>query len=546
MKTLVKVVTVILLTGLVLAGCGPSTPERVEVEAPVEVEVTRVVEKEGETVIEQVLVTATPAPVMEPDKVTIWSPCGAETVADWEFDPILQAVEQATNTEIEMVNVDWGAFVDQVNAGAASGKVPDIIGIIGPEQRGTLEQWAADGVIAPFEGEVAEAAPNLLAEYEADPTLVETMIDGKIYFQPIGWETGLYPNMGLLHVRKDLLDKYGLEPPDTFEQYFEYLETCQDNGDGRGVVFGGSGGVGPAINAFAGAYGAPMRGWVKAGDGYEYWAIQPGVKQGLLLFHEMVDRGLVDPGAWEMTGDEDRAAYVSGDACSIIMNGGGHTGRIQNDMALVDESFQEWMLPAPDVGAGSRGYTSEEMFWGTSQLGGLDSNNPVAAARVINYLISEEGYKLTTVGIEGRDHEVVDGEIVMLDQRIKDGFPTEAGDTGAHPLATCIVSWQPQEWQNWALLYGKDQAYKAWFYQMWEDQGKYQIPTYGLLSTSPLWNEFQATSNDLVNIAFLEAVLAGSEDETAARFDQFVDEWLAAGGADAQAEMSQVLSELYD
>lgn len=540
MKTLYKIMVLILLLSLLITSCTPAaTP------TPETIIITKVVEKEGQTVIETVEITSTPVPQVKPDKVTIWSPCGAETVADWNYDPILQAVEQATNTDIEMVNVDWGGFMDQLNAGFASGQAPDIIGIVGPDQRGTLEKWAAEGAIAPFEGAVAEAAPNVLAEYQNDPSLAEMKIDGKIYFQPVGWGNGTYPNMGIIHVRKDLLDKYNMQPPDTFEQYFDYVKTCQQNGDGKGIVFGGETGVGPAINAFAGAFGAPMRGWVKKDSGYEYWATQDGVKQGLLLFRQMVAEGLVDPAVWEMSGDNARAQYVSGGACSYIFNGGGHTGRIQNDMTLVNPSFQEWILPALDAGKGFRGYTSEEMFWGTSQLGGLKTNNPTAAARVINFLISEEGYKLTAVGIEGRDYEVQDGNIVLLPQRIKDGFPTEAGDTGAHPLASCIVSWVPQEWQNWQLMYGKDQAYKDWFEQMWANQGKYQIPTYGLLTTSPLWNDFQATSNDLVNIAFLEIVKATSADAAAARFDQFVKDWLAAGGQAAQNEMSQTLSELY-
>jgi len=517
-----------------------------------EVEVTRIVEKEGETIVEQVVVTATPAPAAEippasePDQVTIWMPCGAETVPDWDYDPILQAVEQATNTEIEIVSVDWGPYVDQLNAAAASGELPDIIGVVGPDQHSTVVRWANEGVLAPYEGDVAAAAPNVLAQYEANLALREMNIDGKIYFQPVGWGTGYYPNGGLIHVRKDLLDKYGIEPPDTFEQYFEFLRTCKENGDGSGVVFAGTLGVQQFINPFVGAYGAPVRGWVKKGNDYEFWAIQPGVKDGLLLFREMLNRGLADPGIWETTDDMTRSAYVAGDACSAIFWGGGHIGRIQNDMALVNESFKEWMLPAPDAGAGSQGYTSEEMFWGTSQLGGMEGNNPVAAARVINYLISDEGYKLTAIGIEGRDYEVVDGEMVMLDQRTKDGFPIEAGHTGAHPLATCIVSWVPQELQNWALLYGKDQAYKDWFDQMWNNQGMYQTPTYGLLTTTPLWTDLQATSNELVTRAFLEIVKAPSEEEATALFDKFVQDWLAAGGADAQDEMSQTLSELYD
>ena len=130
---------------------------------------------------------------------------------------------------------------------------------------------------------------------------------------------------------------------------------------------------------------------------------------------------------------------------------------------------------------------------------------------------------------------------MLQDQRTKDGFPTEAGDTGAHPLASCIVSWVPQSWQNWQLLYGTDSAYKEWFEQLWANQGLHQIDSYGQLTTTPLWNDFQPTSNDLVARTFLEVVNASSGDEAAVIFDQFVIDWLAAGGEAAQAEMSDTL-----
>ena len=152
---------------------------------------------------------------------------------------------------------------------------------------------------------------------------------------------------------------------------------------------------------------------------------------------------------------------------------------------------------------------------------------------------------MTTIGIEGRDYEMVDGEIVLLDQRTKDGFPITPTDTGAHPLASCVVSWVPQEWQNWQLLYGNDAAFKDWFAQMWEQQGLYQIPTYGSLTLTPMWGDYLGTSNDLVNIAFVEVVKAASEEDAKTRFDQFVAEWLAAGGDEAQDEMSSKLVELY-
>jgi hypothetical protein len=101
------------------------------------------------------------------------------------------------------------------------------------------------------------------------------------------------------------------------------------------------------------------------------------------------------------------------------------------------------------------------------------------------------------------------------------------------------------KWQNWQLLYGKDDAFVKWYDQMMANQGQYQIPTYGTIVTSPKWNEFQATSNDLINMAFAEIVQAKSDDEASKRYDQFVQDWLSSGGTDAQADMSQTLTNLY-
>ena len=193
------------------------------------------------------------------DKVVIWSPGDNGPVKDWNADPILAEVEKATNTDIEMVKIGWDVYTDQINAAIASGKVPDIIGVIDHNNRTLLSQFIKDGVIAPIEGDVAAAAPNIVAEYEQNPSLTELKVDEKIYFQPISWGTGNEPNMGLIHIRKDLLDKYGMAAPETFDDYFKFLQACKDDGS-TGVIFSANEGVGAAINAFTGAHGLPMRG----------------------------------------------------------------------------------------------------------------------------------------------------------------------------------------------------------------------------------------------------------------------------------------------
>lgn len=487
----------------------------------------------------------TPAVAQDGESIRIWSPGDNGSVADWSQDPILQAVQEATGVSIEITKIGGDTYQDQVNAAIASGDLPDVIATIDHGQNSLISQWVRDGVVTPYDGEAS--APNVTAQYAGNPTLDELKIDGQIYMKPVSWGDGNEPNAGLLHIRKDLLDAYGLEPPDTFEQYFEYLRAAQADGL-EGVVFagGGTGGLGAAINAFAGAHGLPFGGWVAVDGGYQHASIQPGMRDALILFRQMVAEGLVDVSSFEIANaDQSRDRYVSGATASYIFNGGGHIGRIQNDMTLANPAFIEHLLPALDAGAGSRGYMSEPMFYGGTFLGNLDGTNPAAAARVVDYLSSEEGYRLTAIGVEGIDYEEVEGEITLLPARAERGFPVTAGDTGAHPLASAIVSWVPLEWQEFSLLYGKPAEFQAWFAEMRANQVQYQVESIGLLTTSPLWTDFQATGSELQARAFLDIVQSGSDDDATAAFDQFVGDWNGAGGEAAQAEMSEVLTGIY-
>ena len=209
--------------------------------------------------------------------MVIWSPGDNGTVKDWNTDPLLAEVEKATNTDIQIERIGWDVYTDRINAAFASGQVPDIITTIDHSNKTLIAQMISDGIVAPFEGELATALPNVLAEYEANPSLAELTYDGQIYMKPVSWGVGNYPNFGLLHVRKDILDTLGLDAPETFDDFFAYVRACKDTGL-EGVVFsaGGDGGLGGLVNAFAGAYGLPYGGWVKTDDGFQ----RPAFNQG--------------------------------------------------------------------------------------------------------------------------------------------------------------------------------------------------------------------------------------------------------------------------
>ena len=107
------------------------------------------------------------------------------------------------------------------------------------------------------------------------------------------------------------------------------------------------------------------------------------MKDALLLFRKMVADGLVDPQSWEMqNGDDARNKFVAGETCALIFNGGGHIGRIQNDMDLAGQGAQEWLLPAPvlEPGSTTRGYTTEPRFWSGTFITQLPGNNPMRSS----------------------------------------------------------------------------------------------------------------------------------------------------------------------
>jgi putative aldouronate transport system substrate-binding protein len=493
--------------------------------------------------------TATNPPVAStPDKVVIWARGDNANIKDWKQDRVIMAIEKATNTDIEVVTVPWDSFVDRLNASLATGVVPDIIGILNQrDDRNLIEKMAQDGVIAPYEGEVATAAPNILARYSTDPSLVEVKINNKIYMDPIIWGNKVVPDFGAIYVRQDILDKLKLNAPETFDDYFAYLKACMKDSGSQGVLLENS--IDQSMSSFLGAYGLPWTGWAKKPDNtYGYWAVQPGVKDALLLFRTMVADGLVDPIFWEKGPNDDDVTgrYASGADCSIIMNGGGNISWLQKSSNLAGKGVRNLLLPALRANSDLRGYTAQPMWESVALIGNLKGNNPVAAARILNYAASDEGAVLLQYGVEGIDWQKTNGKVEPLPARATEGgFPTDLKSLSSHRIAQDIGYWSVPALRPYIQAYGEGDAFAAWNNQMTENQRKYTIQSYGFNATSDLWTKFQPTSTELMTRAFTEIVKSSSDADAAAKFDQFVKDWMSQGGQDAATQMNTVLSAIY-
>ncbi len=220
------------------------------------------------------------------------------------------------------------------------------------------------------------------------PAIVENnTVDGRLVGIP--WFT----DAGLLYYRTDLLEKYDLDPPQTWDDLEEAAQIIQDgeradgNPDFWGFVWQG--------NAYEGLTCDALE-WIASNDGGTI--ISP---EGVITINnpnaiEIVDRaagwvGTISPeGVTTMAEEESRAVWHSGNA-AFMRNWPYAYATSMADDSPVKGLFDVSPLPAGRSGSGAATLGGWQLA--VSQY----SNNPEVAADVALFMASEEGQKYRAV-----------------------------------------------------------------------------------------------------------------------------------------------------
>ncbi|MGC9348836.1 MAG: extracellular solute-binding protein, partial [Anaerolineae bacterium] len=213
----------------VLSACSQPTPEVITVVETVE----KVVEKEGETIIEkeevEVVVTATPEPAASPYDENA-------PIEVWVDSTRLEAMDMWAELypdKADLVNVsqyDRGAFPNQVlffnNVGEGW---PDVI-FAEPRYVSQLAD-AAHNFPADLRPWVAQEVIDNFIPGSLDPCI----IDGKIYCLRNDLA------QGILYYNVPLMEEYGYEVPETWDEYVAIGEDIAANG--HDLIIGAMGDV---------------------------------------------------------------------------------------------------------------------------------------------------------------------------------------------------------------------------------------------------------------------------------------------------------------
>lgn len=349
----------------------------------------------------------------EPVKLTMWSSFKCEDQVDNPGDTAFyQTIEEACNVELEFV--DSTGSTEALSVLIGTNTLPDLVYCMGSEIAGGIQSLLSGGAIVPMNELMDQGwMPNFSAMLENDPELAEAAQNSDGQYAWAGdYKTpdGVSYTEGYM-IRQDWLDELGLEAPKTVADMEEVLLAFKEKYGALGMAFSWN-----SKNSLATAWGVG-EGFYLDGDVVKYGYYEDVYKEFLTLANRWVDLGIMDPDTFSQDQDTFWSKMATGKYGFVYGFRGGDFNKINT---FEDEASRNWVpIAFPTLVEGEEYQFNKTAARYTDNRGIFVSSNcenQEAAARVIDYLFSEEGQELHTWGVEGESFEVVNGEKVYTDK----------------------------------------------------------------------------------------------------------------------------------
>ena len=388
-----------------MTGCGKETNESVESQSTVNSVVSNS--------------TSESTPVVEPEepvKLTIWSSFTCEGQVDNPGDTAFyQEIEKACNVEFEFIDSTGGAETLSILIG--TNMLPDLVYCRGKEISGGIQSLLEAGTIVSMNELMDQGwLPNFSTMLENDPELAKMAQNSNGQY---AWAASyIAPGAGDFTegymIRQDWLDELGLKAPETIAEMEEVLLAFKEKYGALGLAFSWKSLVKSSLVT---AWGVADDFYLD-GDVVKYGPYEDAYKEFLTLANRWIDLGIMDPDTFTQDNNTFWSKMASGKYGLVYGYRGGDFGKV---VTFEDEAARNWVPIAFPVLVEGEEYPfnysiasrySESMGFFVPEK----CENKEAAARVIDYMFSEEGTNLQLWGIEGESYEVVNGEKVYTEK----------------------------------------------------------------------------------------------------------------------------------
>lgn len=293
-----------------------------------------------------------------------WEP----ELPDGEFRALIDAFEEENpGITVDLVSGPYASTKEQLFAGAASGTMPDVVGLDGA----WVSDFAEQGVIADLTPLLEEAG------FDDGQLVSQVKVDDSTYMVPV--VNFVYP----MFTNDDLLARAGVEaPPETRSEFADAAKSISDlDGDAAGWVLPLS------LEAPNGVQNDVMS-WAWASGGTMLKDGQPDltnadVTSAVDFIGGMWDDGVIAPGSFTMK-EQDKVEEFTNGRVGMMIDSLAHINLIRETNP--DLAFSISAVPAADGYTGERGIPYASWGIGIAE----NSENKDAAAKLVSFLMGEE------------------------------------------------------------------------------------------------------------------------------------------------------------
>jgi putative aldouronate transport system substrate-binding protein len=396
-------VSLVVLSALLLSACGTATPA-----APTAVQATA----------EPTAIPPTAEPTeIQPVTLSLWAAGRVSEAndppADWVVYGILKEKLKIT---LDLVVMKGGNddMNQKINTAAAANDLPDLFFV-------NRDAWYAlvqQGMIAQVD-DLLPLMPTRTETHYSDPNRNRLVtIDGKMYGLP---DPGQIPTTDGLVIRKDWLDKLGLQMPKTVDELIAVAKAFTENdpdGNGKNDTYGfgaypemagvPENGLGRRFDYIMGAFGVSGV-WDVTQDGFGLNVRKPGFLEALKVARQINVDGLVTPDWPTLKKDDFRAKWKQGQWGIMRENFAALSTKANYKDFDANNPTGEWVvLPPPTGPAGlsSEGLSNQSArIYAVSQKA-IDEGKGPAIARFLEWTAQDEGYYLLGFGVEGENYKL--------------------------------------------------------------------------------------------------------------------------------------------
>lgn len=428
----------ILISSVALTGCGGSNEEASNNGSDT------VVNEDGDEVTE----------------LTVHGMYGDSFIGDYSL-PVTEEIQKEAG--VKLVNTVAPSTTNEDQAWTLMMSVPDQMpDILTNSSIQKIEKLGMDGGCIPLEDLIDEYAPNIQAYFEKYPEAkaASTAADGHIY------QVACIKEMKTAEtwiIRKDWLDKLGLEVPETTDDLYNVLTAfATEDPNGNGVQdetpFISRSGAN-SLNDILSLWGSSTQMVVRDGK-VVYDPYEPDFKIAMENAIKWYDEGLIDPEIFTR-GGESRNVMYGEDKGGFICDWPASTTQYNLSLAETVPGFENVVI-APPIDQNGNQIAYHVTTPGAGPAISSNCDDPVAAIKFIDFMYSPEGILLNSYGIEGLTFEYDENgqpQFTDLITDYPDGIP--AGRTAygmqcrlgsADPLALeYVTATNDQVLEGWEL-----------------------------------------------------------------------------------------------